>query len=322
MDEDTETDEEPLKDNNEPNQTIEDPPLPLSPKQWKYAFKRLIRRAAISKQLPKQQSLNKIIDEVRRYEEKIGLDKLADALIEEEVTIHPKMAGVANFAFEILSKKYPEIQAVVLLGSSIHGGAMVREASGSIKEPDFDWGIITDKSISDGKAVEIQEELKKYLPYIIRKLGFNETFHLCFAANPLWFRSISVKKQSDLENLLSYGQPLPSDPLPPFSQGKTLDPQQTAVFFLSPSFPPEINQQNREFLFGALRELAQTQREIWKIVVVKIHEEWSFVHGIRHKHFELPREKDQAIAINVVYSFGADNLRAKVMWELLKATGK
>lgn len=306
-------------DSAQTQQELSDPPLPLSAEQWKSDFKRLIRRSAVSREMGKNTSLNEIITKVRQFEQQIGLEKLAEELISEEIIIHPKMAEVANFVFAALSKKFPELKAVVLLGSSVHGGAMIREASGTT-EPDFDWGIITKVPISNSKAEAMQNELNKfYLNQIKSRFGFSETFHTCFYVNPQRYRSISPKNQSQLLDLLSKDTPLS---LGLFHQEKTLDAKGTAVFYLSPSFPTEVNMRNRQMLFGVLSELAKKDKEKWKIVIKQIYEEWRSAHNIKHKHFLLPKDRDWEIARNVVSNFGADNLRAQVMWELLKATGK
>lgn len=108
--------------------------------EWKNDVKRLIRRAQIYKQMGLKPSVKEVKDTVREYENRIGVEKLIEALVSEENVVNPTMARVAQKLQDELVKDHPEIRAVVLLGSSVHGGALIRQVTESNKEPDLDWG--------------------------------------------------------------------------------------------------------------------------------------------------------------------------------------
>lgn len=300
-----------------------------SSQDWRHDFKRLIRRGRIEKELGNSKSLREIIGKVREFEDRVGLDQLIESFISNEIIVDPVMAEVANYVFEVVSQKHPEVLAVVLLGSSVHGGAKVRELT-ETSEPDLDWGIITQEPIRPKLAEVIENTAKAHLPEIIKKFNLNPEFHFCVMINPArdahshnffpGLRSTTAKNPEHLKDILTGKKPGQS--FDSLTSWLKLDPADIAVLYLQPSFPPEVNQHNRAMLLEALKLLARQDHKIWRATIERIMYSWRDAHGLKLKHFgsQFKREKDLHLALRV--SHDSASIMDAVMKELLEATGR
>ena len=124
--------------------------------QWKHNVGRLIRRVTIESQLNRGKSLSDIKASVKVFEKDNKVDELISALVEKEFVVDPKMADVADDVSRRVRDKFPEVSAIILLGSSTHGGAGVRRLTGSPYEPDLDWGVISDEFLGK-RGIEMIE---------------------------------------------------------------------------------------------------------------------------------------------------------------------
>jgi hypothetical protein len=124
-----------------------EPKEPIDKTKWQQDLYRVIRRAQIHKSAVGT-SLGTTIHTFRAKEDTTRLGALVNSLVNQEVNIDPNMVEVANYIYSLVSQESPDVRAVVLLGSLVHGGAKIRNATGTSKGPDLDWGIITSRPLT------------------------------------------------------------------------------------------------------------------------------------------------------------------------------
>lgn len=275
--------------------------------EWQNDLRRLIRRSQIYQQMGAKTSIKEIKDTVREYETRLGVEELADSLVSEELVIQPRMARVAQKLQEELVKDFPEIKAVVLLESSVHGGASIREATSSQKEPDLDWGIIFSKKEDFGSSERIVNKARALLRDIAKKENLFPHFHSCHYVNPINFRTTELSEDDIVHILKSV------------ADGK-LGPE-NILLFLQPSFPPEVGQKNRAIIFEGLSKLAREDESAWRSVVEYIMDKWQAIHHLSKKHFYITPKKRDYRLLNKVVSKSPD-VMGLVMRELLESTNK
>lgn len=284
--------------------------------RWKGDVKRLVRRKMISE--TRAASLSSLKRQVRKRENDLGVDQSLDELASGELIIDPKMVQVAEFLSGNLRERFPEVEGVVLLGSSVHGGSKIREFTGNT-EPDLDWGIVTDRIIEPARAKEINAEAEKQKEEIVARFGLDEGFHLCPTANPIQYRVLNLHDPEQIVELFRLRHMTDSEGRG--SAAMQLLPGRQAVLYLQPSFPPEVNEGNREILLEGLRELARRWPSLWENSIHEILIAWKNSHKLKDKHFKTAgRGKDRELVYKVIDE-SSSWIMGKSLEQLLWSTG-
>lgn len=251
------------------------PTLPETQKNWGDLLKRMIRRREIAKALQQTGSFAKISNGVREFEKTNQVNELVESLITSEVMVDPQRASLATELSVQLKKRYPKISnlAVVLVGSSVHGGAVVRRVmeTENDSQADIDWAVLYDKQPgSRPPFLDISIVGGGIIEKIIRKTLIPGNLSPCSQTDPEFCHA---------ENLANTPQALEL-----VEQARTLFDYQSLLLYLLPSYPPETNQQNRKSFLEALSSLAKENPDLWKEQVDKLFKEWEFQHLIKFKH--------------------------------------
>lgn len=244
--------------------------------KWEEHLRRLIRRRAINKNLS-ETSLTKIKEAVRLFEKKIDVDELINSLVKNEFTISPRIAEVAQEVSKIVLAKYPKVKAILLIGSSIHGGALIREATKASENPDFDFGVLSDEELSQEESQNIVKYVEKFLPKIAGQYELHNGFYAC--SNPEEDNTTSLKNVKHFMDFAYY-----------INESSFTD---RILRYLQPSFPPEVNEKNREIVKAGLKELHIVDEEKYKHLVNSITQKWLDIHLLKEKHFGIPELKSE-----------------------------
>ncbi len=250
---------------------------------WKHKLRRLIRRSAIYRgleNLPPGNSMFSVRENVRQFEDVNEVDRVLESLVTEEYTVDQKMAAVAQRVYEFLVSRHPQLLAVVLMGSSIHGGAVLRRLTASGGEPDFDWGIITRGDMTLEERIKMLEEVEGLMPELARELDLHSGFHSCASCNPRLYHAKEFRAPGfrDLSDLLD-----------------------NAKLYLQPSFPPEVNEQNRKKLREYLSCLRRVNPGNGEQFVGMLSKMMRSDHRLRDKHIShAPHRRDENLAKGVV----------------------
>lgn len=254
----------------------------LDKNSWRNNVARLIRRSAIDQNFPrwrKTYSTQAIKDRVRERESRLAVKDLVEGLASEEFMVDPRMVEVAQKTFEGLKDKYPEIEAVVIAGSSAQGGAMVRNATGSVPS-DFDWGLITNQD-TGFKIGRITEDGKKIIVNEGKRLKLGRRFGPCKTFNPTELQATNITDQDKIYDSLEF---LGTDNTTRWERDEVLQP--LIIYFL-PSWPAQINQDNRRQVLEALSRLSIDDHVKWQTAVEAISSKWQEFHVIKEKHFKI-----------------------------------
>lgn len=227
---------------------------------------RIFRRGEISKLGVHKRNVR---DFVRELEDKNNTSGLADELVSGDFFIDKKDAETANLLYRGLHEKFPEVKAVLLLGSNVHGGKEIRAAFDTPDKSDFDCGIVyalkeIHKSMDDLKRREINNEAE----LLLKKKGIK----LCSVNNPL-FKAISdLYSEASAELALSE-----------FTTMDLRKKEKNLMYFL-PSFPKDINVRNKSLLLESLGRISMKDHNLWEKITNEILFQWSLVHRILPKH--------------------------------------
>lgn len=111
-----------------------------------------------------------------------------------------------------------------------------------------------------------------------------------------------------------------------YGKGESFEPlarASAAILFFQPSIPPEENIHNRQMIIEGLKELARTDRKLWRKIVDMILSEWRQHHRIRRKHFSSAElRKDWNIMYKIDQNNNAGMVMSQIMQKLLESTGK
>ena len=274
--------------------------------EWENDLRRLIRRGEIYRQMQIESSAKEIKDTVREYEKEVGVSELVNALVYQEVVIQPKMASVASKLYESLAKEFPEVKAIVLMGSPVHGGAKIREATKAKDEPDLDWGIISSRQLWHEEICTIVKQAENLLEGIVMDENLSGSFHSCVGVNPLYYRTTNLKT----ERVLGFLQSVAEGEL-----GIS-----NLTLHLQPTYPSEVGIRNREILLSGFRNLAKKDKDTWRNLVEKVLLDWNHIHKLKEKHFNIaPKVRDDEIRGTVVEN--STYVMGIAMRELLESTG-
>lgn len=286
------------------------PPV-ITPEQDKFTglVRRVIRRKKIGQALKKTASFTEASQEVRRFERENNVGTAVENLITAETFTEPKRVRLAEELSHRLREKFPHVSnlAVVLLGSSLHGGAVIRKIAGAENDfnPDIDWAVVFDKGKEPIPFSEINNFGRTLIPQIAANVGLPETIH----SDPAFFH---------IENLSSLSQALRL-----IKKAKDFTDYEDLLIYLIPSYPPEINRQNRRYFLSGLSKLGQKDPVLWQTKVKRLLDTWKISHQIQEKHFgNLPRGekfRDSILAWEVELTAG--EAMAERMNRLLCSTG-
>src|SRR3989344_5290287 len=170
-----------------------------TPDKWTRAIRRLVRRAEIERLLSQDINIDELTKRVRQFEQEADIDKIINDLLTKEVITDPTMMKLSENLYNKLHQEFPEIKAIVLMGSAVHGGARVRQATRTWGEHDLDWGIIFDRPVKRGQIEEIINRADSFLPGLAQEMGFGEVnsfgespFHSCRYVNPSYHSNYDI----------------------------------------------------------------------------------------------------------------------------------
>lgn len=250
---------------------------------WNRDLQRIIRRGAIRRGIKKSNSLNEIIDATRKFEDQFEVKKRTKKLINEDFSIDEEKRNVARRLREHLVAGGVERRgfAIVILGSAIHGGNMVRKLVMGKKNyfdpnSDIDLGILADE-MDASFANDITEKAMLFFRN-------EKRFKLCLYMNPSKLKSSNIGSVKDAIEILNQVNKIGSvtkfDPL---------------LLFFEPSIPPEINQNNRSLILEALSIIYQKDKRKWSNICRSILSGWKEIHYIEYKHIQDPTYSNNRI---------------------------
>lgn len=187
---------------------------------------------------------------------------------------------------------------------------------GTMGEADLDWSVITDAGdLTEEDITNIMEEARTNLPQLAVKNGLSSNFYSCPMNNP----SHSIRPHALTE---------PSEVLSMINGSE--DYSRVFMMYLLPSFPPQVNERNRDLLKQALSELYTQDKEKWQTVVANLLTKWKAIHHLKPEYFSrtfaknkaptgLSSEEQELQSAVVVHS--AEKM-AGPMEEFLKSTSK
>lgn len=286
-------------------------------RDFEEGLERLARRRTIERLGWQGQTGSELRRKARGTEAGLDVSGLVNRLIEEEFVIDEKRAAVAADLSTELHKRFKlKGLAVVLFGSSVTGGVKTREVMGvPDREPDFDWGVVFDRSdvIPDGDSEELRIKIRdfgnKQLSKLSAKYGIYPPIKGCPVKNPTkewsWNYRNADEARLDMLNIKHFSL---SDRIP---------------LFFYPSFPREINEHNRSVILEALAKIATYDIRTWKMLSESFLVVWEFLYKLKDKHLldlhQLPKSRDALLAERVAGVSGT--VMSKRMRDLILATG-
>lgn len=254
---------------------------------WEKDLQRLTRRAAIERLAPENPSIQATINAVRKFEKENDTEGVIHALTTEVVNVDPKMAALAAKISESVLLKFPDVKAIVLMSSAVHGGQKMRNiTAGGQAGKDFDWGIITAQEWVDYKPrAVIVDYVRDCLKESKIEFNLSQDYSSCWYLNGKNFFATHL---NDIEGARQ-------------TMGKNLggiNDISSIILYFHPSFPPEINEANREHILNALKEIDQEDQAKWRHIVQALLQYWTRIHEIGPQHLgprvakRLPTDKE------------------------------
>lgn len=249
--------------------------LPEITDQFRHALHQVVRRSLIDTTLqetPNNTALSVVKRMVREKESVAQIAGKLDTLVSSEFLVDPEKAEVAKELSEKLRRRFSNIPglAVVLLGSSLHGGTVISKILGNDERvSDFDWG-----TIHSSKSKLDMSRLADEGGEIIKEVGRNRGLVLeaCTYVNPERFNARNLSDIRHASKLLSPDQ---------IKKDWFLN---KLYLYLEPSFPSETNGKNRNLILKALSELARVDKSRWEEVVETMIAGWRRIHNLKVKH--------------------------------------
>lgn len=279
---------------------------PYTVEEWQKVIRRLIRRALIEKHTANGNTLQEVKNLVRQEESDIGINTFIDSLVDKEFTPSPEMTTIADKVSVAVRNKFPHVKAIVQMGSSIHGGAIIRKITNSEDVPDFDYGVITDTQLSPEEAAEVEEYVDTLLPALGQAVGYGTEMKSCLFITPIVYHARTLETAQDTFPLLT--------------NVTDEETRQQIVMYLQPSSPPEINEKNRTILKEALRKLRQENHPQYLECVSKVLEEWITIHKLKIKHFGISLSSRTNRRLVNITEMEAPEKMSKPMKSFLKDT--
>lgn len=245
---------------------------------FKSGLKSVARTHSIHESLEQNTKLN--LDEIksksRETETKIVV--AADRLIKDEFFLDDKTTMLVTKLQTEIKERFPKFNnlALVVAGSSLHGGRLIREALETTQYQDLDLVLFCDSdtkpTLSD--TLPIKTYLDNRIKDIGKEFGFSKNFKLCHTINPGVYTYPNFHSANEVLSLIEHGTSYKID-------YKILD-NITLAFF--PSFPPDVNRNNQSQVLEALRFLYDKNPVNWKFVVNELTYHWKTYHKISLKH--------------------------------------
>lgn len=305
---------------------------------WKRSLLRVIRRSMIRKNLDKD-SLRSIVNEVIEEEGSKGVGELVDALVDCEYVVDPEVSSKVMGLSDYLTQEHPDVLAVIVLGSAIHGGSTLRkilsdggatdnipavvtsdtENTGekSTGAKDLDWGIITYGETSEDDRSLVVELAETWLRdnAAVKPISLKS----CGVANARKVWTPMLRGQEDAITIV--GEFI--DVL-----GTLLrDPESMVSFdydlplYFAPSYPPTVNMLNRRYLLSALQNIHSYDPKTADMLIDYIVEDLKGHHLLKRKHFvDNLDPRSEKLASTVVKS--SATVMSSALRELLKGSLK
>jgi hypothetical protein len=236
---------------------------------WKDDLSRLVRRAEIFRRLGSELPLSEIKATVREHEKNLGVNQLVDALVSKEFVVAPKMAAVASELSQRLQHDFRFVDAVVLMGSAVHGGATLRQVMGGGDSGDLDWGLISKGPLDRAYLSKVVKRAENIIPQIASKHGI-DPFRSCEVINPKQYWMPKVGSVGHARFLLKN-----------FHDGSA-NFKDICLYF-QPSFPPGVNLENRRLLLEGLSGFS-SDNQYWTEIINILIVGWQHIHKIEYKH--------------------------------------
>ena len=244
---------------------------------WQADLSRLIRRSKIYQQLGSNLPLDEIKAVVREHERDLGVDRLIDNLVTSEFVVSPKVVALTEELHDKL-KGFEFVECIVLHGSAVNGGGVIRNVMSGADSHDLDWGIIYkgEHGPSDDELKKLMTKANRVIPRLAKKYGLAPDFRSCHgekAVNPA--EGCYMPKIKDLEHAKYMWRHF---------NGGSANVKDLMMYF-QPSFPPNSNIENRKLLLEAL-SLFSEDTLFFNRVIERFLNDWSGFHIIKDKHLE------------------------------------
>lgn len=302
--------------------------------EWKEKVERIIHRQHIEASMEWTQGLSDQLDaiktHVKKRETQIPPAKVVESLVENEYNIPPEIARLAQTLSEGIREEFPEVKAIVLLGSSVHGGGIMRRALDKReKEQDLDFGVIYDPEFTKGKdwaalltrGEEITDHANKILGTLplSEELGLSQFFHCCEEINPERVYADQLTTVEETRELLDPTKLTNPKYAPEAS--KIESRAALVALLMEPSFPSKISEQNRELILEALGKIHEENPDSAEEIITALLTAHRANHKLkRKKHFpqyRMPPRKRDLELIDKVAQESADIMQ-KPMEQVLR----
>lgn len=262
----------------------------LSPQQWEDRIQGLVRRTWLAAAREKGGFFRGERERVREIEERERTKETIGGFLGEEASVFPPVGKLAENLSSFLKKKFPEVEAVVLMGSSVNGGGFLRNWVGGDGPHDLDWGLITNRPLPADRAGMITWMAAGRLPGLAQRFGLGHSFHMCNYINPQSFWIERLLEKKDALRLLCQGN---------------LGGSSSEIFFcrlllfFRPSFPSAVNQRNRSIFLGFLSDLLGLDKRddvnLLGWLRLGLVREWERVTRLKGEYFSRPNEKGELV---------------------------
>jgi len=228
----------------------------------------IAKREKIAEALLKGKSLSETKALARNPEIGIKIKNIADILKKDEITVSKENQLIMENIQHQLVEKFPNIEglSIILFGSSVHGGGMVRKELGTQAEQDLDIAFIIDDKIN-GRFHQIN--VRNYIDEILQK---------------------NYKKELHPTNIYTESLTSINDATKKLIATTTIEPErkeyakEEILIYLFPSFPSEVNEKNRALLLEALNKIYKDNPSQWSKIKNEVLEIWERYHKLEPKH--------------------------------------
>lgn len=226
----------------------------------------IANRESIAKSLKDNLDLKQIIKKVKASP---NTEEISTKLVSEELFVTPEVATIMYSLQELAKTEFPQIKGLclVLIGSSAHGGGLIRHFFNTSKEQDIDVAFLHDfdPSITDDFIGQVRHLVSEKGSILSAKKIHATGYHTNNIHSPKQaseFLRLATSQDSSVKATLRGQIPL----------------------YFEPSFPDSANVQNRELLLTELGHIYQQNPDLWQQITTIILKTWSQQHHIKAKH--------------------------------------
>ncbi len=237
---------------------------------------------AIAQELDSSQSLLQAVRATRQdtdYEQKTTSALSIFRRIQNEMfVIDPRMQLLSTELSKRLQKAFPFVRGIVLFGSAVTGGSLVRSAlqGKNYEPPDLDWTLITTRELTQKEKSQVATESHFFLKAYSQDYGFEGAVHSCYMYSGDHFQIQEPEPHADIFRTFF---------------NTTMDPASTEcvlrlpTHWFFPTFPADIGERNQKRVMdGLTRVYEESGFDSWKIIVDALVHQWSQLDGVREKH--------------------------------------